>query len=202
MGGKKKTPHHKQQLKMAFKLKKYTAQNNSSFVIPRPCFYKNLVFFFLPLLSSEEKNVPPLSKKDECVAEQLRCERQWCLFVFVSPLEPSLPWELCRPGNKQSFVSTDPLCPAARLQTFTPALIGNRRREVGGSWRKGASLTSTCAFIIAHQNKRRQTGCCDAPVTTKSKASPPTPIRWLPTPGAFHLWETLADDLLFGTHGC
>ena len=67
-------------------------------------------------------------------------------FLFVSPLEPSLPWEPCRPGNKQSFVSTDPLCPAARLQTSTPALIGNHRRGVRSG---GSFLASTCAFIIA-----------------------------------------------------
>lgn len=38
-------------------------------------------------------------------------------FLFVSPLEPSLPWELCRPGNKQSFVSTVPSSQTANLHS-------------------------------------------------------------------------------------
>lgn len=30
-----------------------------------------------------KRNVPPLSRKDECVGEQLQCVRQWCLFVCL-----------------------------------------------------------------------------------------------------------------------
>lgn len=92
------------------------------------------------------------------------CWRSSSPSVFVSPLEPCLPREPFRPGNKQAFVSTDPLCPAARLQTSTPLLMGNHRHRVQLSPlqpRAGecqAFLASTCAFIIVHQNKDRLAG--------------------------------------------
>lgn len=110
-------------------------------------------------------------------------------FLFVSPLEPSLPWEPCRPGNKQSFVSTDPLCPAARLQTSTPVLIGNHRRGVRGSRGRGSFLASTCAFIIAHQNKHSQAGVCGTLVTTESKAFSPPTSSWHQR-SAQYIWDT------------
>lgn len=65
-------------------------------------------------------------------------------FGLSPPLEPSLPWEPCRPGNKQSFVSTDPQCPAARLQTSTPVLIENRRRGVCRGGRASFSRIHLC----------------------------------------------------------
>lgn len=53
------------------------------------------------------------------------CWRSSSPSVFVSPLEPCLPREPFRPGNKQAFVNTDPLCLAARQQTSPPMLMEN-----------------------------------------------------------------------------
>lgn len=90
----------------------------------------------MPLLSKEEQ-CAPLSRKDECVGEQRRCLRQRCLFVCL-PSGAKFTLGALQPGNKQSFVSTDPLCPAARLQASTPVLIGNHRRRVCSSRGRGA----------------------------------------------------------------
>lgn len=134
------------------------------FCYPEALFLKNLFPFTIPLLRRE---MCPRRVEKTNVLESSVSVWDSGAFLFVSPLEPSLPWEPCRPGNKQSFVSTDPLFPAARLQTSTPVLIGKRRWEVRS---RGSFLTSTCAFIIAHQNKHRKAGCCGTLVTAESKA--------------------------------
>lgn len=51
-------------------------------------------------------------------------------FLFVSPSGAKLPRAArqCR-GNKQHSVSTDPLRPAARLTTFTPAPANRKKKK-------------------------------------------------------------------------
>lgn len=132
------------------------SSEEQQFCYPEALFLKNLFPFAIALLRRE---MYPCWVEKTNVLESGFSVWDSGAFLFVSPLEPSLPWEPCRPGNKQSFVSTDPLCPAARLQTSTPVLIGNHRQGVHSSQGRGSFLASTCAFIIAHQNKHRQAGC-------------------------------------------
>lgn len=81
-------------------------------------------------------------------------------FCLSPPLEPSLPWEPCRPGNKQSFESTVTTVPSS--QTANLHSCANRKPQMRSPCRqrkeRGGVLASTCAFIIAHQNKHRQAG--------------------------------------------
>ena len=77
-------------------------------------------------------------------------------FLFVSPLEPCLPREPCRPGNKQSFVSTDPLCPAARLRTSTPVLMGNHRQGVHSCPARGRALLASHIHLCFHHCPSKQ----------------------------------------------
>lgn len=138
---REKIHHHRQQLKMAFKLrekeKKTQRLTTTAVLLSWGPFLKKLkTCFLLPFLSSEEKCTPVEQKRRMCRRGDSGA------FLFVSPLEPSLPWEPCRPGNKQSFVSTDPLCPAARLQTSTPVLIGNHRRGSHSSQGRGGGSSA------------------------------------------------------------
>lgn len=94
--------------------------------------------------------------------------RQWCI-LFVS----SLPEELCRPRNKQSFVNTDSLYLAARLKTFTPVLIANRMRKVCLQPTQGSFSRIYLCFHHSHS----QVDWCCAPVTTKSQDFP-LPAFW------------------------
>lgn len=114
---------------------KIHSSEQQQFCYPEALFLKNLFPFAIPLLRREM--YPHWVEKTNALESSFSVWDSGA-FLFVSPLEPSLPWEPCRPGNKQSFVSTDPLCPAARLQTSTPVLIGNHRKGVRSSWGRGA----------------------------------------------------------------
>lgn len=64
--------------------------------------------------------------------------------MFVSPSGAKLPRAARQGrGNKQHSVSTDPLCPAARLTTFTPA-PANRKKNLNCSDQRKAFL----AFLL------------------------------------------------------
>lgn len=138
-------------------------------------FSDNVFLSAIPVLEWEMK---PHWVEKMNVLEGSFSVRQWCI-LFVS----SLPEELCRPRNKQSFVNTDSLYLAARLQTFTPVLIANRMRQVCLQLMQGSFSR---IYLCFHHSHSQVEWCC-APVTTNSKDFP-LPAFWC-QPSAQYLVE-------------
>lgn len=93
--------------------KKYIAQEKSRCFYPEALYLQNSSSFAFP--RGSEKKIRPCWVVKMNALEISFSVWDSGAFLFVSPLELSLPWEPCGPGNKQSFVRADPLCPAARL---------------------------------------------------------------------------------------
>lgn len=107
------TTHTYSKRRLSKEIKNTHSSGEQPFCYPEALYLHNSSSFAIPR-ASKKKICPRWAVKMNALEISFSVWDSGA-FLFVSPLELSLPWEPCGPGNKQSFVRADPLCPAARL---------------------------------------------------------------------------------------